>query len=272
MKIRILSDLHLEYGDYVVKPLPDDKETVLVLAGDITVAASRVSKNVFIPFLKRCADQFGLGVVMVMGNHEHYHGEITKSKDILNKLIEEAGLHPQVIILENEIVYIDDVAFIGATMWTDCSLDGIDMSPKATWLWNGMTDSKIISVNGKKMSAYHSRDFFDTSAGFILDKVTSLKEKGWKTVVISHHCPSSKSTHEQYKGQDFNMFFVSQMDLNIAEANPDIWIHGHTHHAFDYKLDETVCNTRVICNPRGYHNRESLPESRGFNPLLTIEV
>ncbi len=271
MKIRILSDIHLEFGDYFVEPLPDDKETVLVLAGDITVAASRVSKNVFLPFIERCYEQF-YHVVMIMGNHEHYHGDIYKSKGLLKSLLYDNHLEHGVSLLENETVCIEGVAFIGATLWTDCSLTGEAMSPKAEYLWNGMTDSKIVAVDGKKMTAYHSKHIFDTSKKYIFSAIKYWQELGYETVVISHHCPSSKSTHDQYSGQDFNMFFVSQMDLDIAEANPDIWIHGHTHHAFNYMLDESICNTRVICNPRGYHGSDSLPESRGFNPLLTIEV
>jgi DNA repair exonuclease SbcCD nuclease subunit len=271
MKIRVLSDLHLEFGDYIVEPLPDDIETVLVLAGDLTVAASRVSKNVFIPFLQRCAGQF-LSIVMVMGNHEHYHGDVTKSKAILDKLIEDAGLVGCIHILENETVYIHDVAFIGATLWTDCSTNGESVSNSAEVLWHGMTESKISRYLENKLSVWNTIDMFNVSKNYILNQIEHCKDFGYKTVVVSHHCPSSKSTHAMYAGQDFNMFFVSQMDLEIAEANPDVWIHGHTHHAFDYILDPVICKTRVICNPRGYHGRESPPESRGFNPLLTIEV
>ncbi len=268
MKIRVLSDIHLEFGDYVVEPLPDDKDTVLVLAGDITVAASKVTKNVFAPFIKRCNEQF-LFVAMIMGNHEHYNGDTNRSREKLEAVLE--GLD-NVQLLQNETVYLGDVAFIGATMWTDCSLDGIAMSPKAEMLWNGMTDSKIVKVYGNQMTAYHSRDLHAHSKEYMLKKIAEAKAGGYKTVAIMHHCPSSKSTHAMYAGQDFNMFFVSQMDLELAEANPDVVIHGHTHHAFDYMLDEAICNTRVVCNPRGYHGYESSPESRGFDPLKVIEV
>ena len=28
-----------------------------------------------------------------------------------------------------------------------------------------------------------------------------------------------------------------------------LWVHGHTHDSFDYKVNG---HTRVVCNPRGY--------------------
>jgi hypothetical protein len=48
----------------------------------------------------------------------------------------------------------------------------------------------------------------------------------------------------------------------LVRAPVSLWIHGHTHTAFDY----TVGNTRVVCNPRGYvHRRTGELE----NPLFT---
>ena len=42
-----------------------------------------------------------------------------------------------------------------------------------------------------------------------------------------------------------------------------LWIHGHTHTAFDYD----VRGTRVVCNPRGYPH-----ETTGFDPALVVTV
>lgn len=37
---------------------------------------------------------------------------------------------------------------------------------------------------------------------------------------------------------------------------PMLWVHGHTHEAFDYRIG----NTRVIVNPRAYPNEVSSTE------------
>ena len=44
-----------------------------------------------------------------------------------------------------------------------------------------------------------------------------------------------------------------------------LWIHGHIHESFDYKIGKT----RVVCNPRGY---ASIEENKGFRPDYTLVV
>jgi hypothetical protein len=61
-----------------------------------------------------------------------------------------------------------------------------------------------------------------------------------------------------YKGNLLNAAFRSKLDDFIA-VRPQIklWIHGHTHHNFDYEIG----STRVVCNPRGYIDYESIADN-----------
>lgn len=271
MLVRIMSDVHLEFGDYVVPEMLGDKDTVLVLAGDITNAGrSKCMKKVFTPFIKRCSEQFA-DVVMVMGNHEHYGHEYTETKTVIDNILFEQELD-NVWLLEKESVVISGVSFIGTTLWTDCG-DLWCENHMARMLWNGMTDSDVIKYHGKKMSIDNCRQEFLDSREFILKTIKDSKDSGYKTVVVVHHGVSDKSVHPQYKDPRFanmNIFFKSDMDVDLANANPDYVIHGHMHNAVRYKLNEDTCNTEVICNPLGYKGYESSPESRGFDPLLRI--
>jgi hypothetical protein len=47
----------------------------------------------------------------------------------------------------------------------------------------------------------------------------------------------------------------------------DLWVHGHTHSSFDYKLGKT----RIICNPRGYPGTFG-DMGNDFNPNLIVEI
>jgi hypothetical protein len=77
-------------------------------------------------------------------------------------------------------------------------------------------------------------------------------------IVVGHHCPSELSVAECYKGSLLNGAFRSKLD-DFIEQRPQIrlWIHGHTHHNFNYWIGET----RVICNPRGYIGHEASADS-----------
>ena len=82
-------------------------------------------------------------------------------------------------------------------------------------------------------------------------------------VVVTHHAPSRASVAPRFAGQRLNPAFVSGLESLIEAGRPSLWVHGHTHTSFDYRLGKT----RVICNPRGYPG-----ENPDFRPGLVVEV
>jgi Icc-related predicted phosphoesterase len=53
------------------------------------------------------------------------------------------------------------------------------------------------------------------------------------------------------------------MDQEIAQVQPKLWVHGHTHIPCDWKAGET----RVLCNPFGYPH-----EMADFPPEVIVEI
>jgi hypothetical protein len=86
-------------------------------------------------------------------------------------------------------------------------------------------------------------------------QIKATKAKNEKSVVMTHHCISPLSIHPQYAGNPLNAAFPSDLTKEVTENGPDLWLHGHTHHSFDYMLG----STRVVCNPYGYLYREENP-------------
>lgn len=85
----------------------------------------------------------------------------------------------------------------------------------------------------------------------------TAKTLGKKTVVMSHHSISPLSVSEKYANLPSNAAFVSDFSAWMHESwAPTLWVHGHTHEAFDYQIH----NTRVIVNPRAYPNEVSSTE------------
>jgi DNA repair exonuclease SbcCD nuclease subunit len=259
---------------------------VLILSGDIMVAQDlhdhaaadfnpyssgaladlgrkmqRVAR--FRDFLKRCSFQFP-HVIYVAGNHEFYHGKFYAGIDYLR---EECAKYPNIYFLECDTKVIDDVTFIGATLWTDMN-KGDAMTMHA--IEGMMNDFRIIrndQRNFAKMSAQDVVMRHRKTLQYFRSVLAEQHDK--KFVVVGHHSPSFKSAHSQYADQYLmNGGYHSDLSEFILD-HPQIklWTHGHTHHPFDYMIGET----RIVCNPRGYEN-DGYSENTGWNPDIVIEV
>jgi 3',5'-cyclic AMP phosphodiesterase CpdA len=284
MKIRVISDLHLEFSDYHVKN--DPPVDVLILSGDIMVAEDlhdhpgfdfnpyshgafaelgRKQQRVatFRDFLKRCAFQFP-HVVYVAGNHEFYHGKWVKG---IQYLRDECAKFPNVHFLERDSVKIDDVTFVGGTLWTNMN-KGDPLTLHA--VRDMMNDFRIIKNDDK---GYTNLKPADTAIRHreTLDYIRSViaEKHDEKFVVVGHHSPSFQSVHESYRNEHLmNGAYHSDLSEFILD-HPQIklWTHGHTHHPFDY----VIGGTRIVCNPRGYHS-DGYSEDTGYDPNIVIEV
>ena len=286
MKIAVASDVHLEFGDIDL----ENKEgaEVLILSGDICVATdldmrdrrqtelgfARRRSEMFHEFFERCATNFP-HVIYVMGNHEYYHSDFaTELGEIRRKLAHLTNLY----ILEREVKVIGDVTFIGGTLWTDMNNhDPLTLYHMRTM----MNDFRVITNSTTPVHFRTQEGEFKTRVGKFSpeDAVAEhVKMKQYiqtvvqgnhntKYVVVGHHAPSARSIHEMYAHDPImNGGYSSNLDEFIID-HPQIklWTHGHTHHPFDYVIGET----RVVCNPRGYHGHEVRADEFA---LITVEV
>ena len=284
MKIKLVSDLHLEFSD--INITNDDKCDVLILSGDIMIAQDlhdhiaadfspysngaladlgrkiqRVAR--FRDFLKRCSFQFP-HVVYVAGNHEFYNGKFFAGVDYLR---EECAKYPNIYFLECDTKVIDDVTFVGATLWTNMN-KGDPMTMHA--IEGMMNDFRIIRNDKRNYAPMSARDVVDRHARTLQYFRSVLAEQhDKKFVVVGHHSPSFQSAHPMYKDEYLmNGGYHSDLSEFIMD-HPQIklWTHGHTHHPFDYQIGET----RIVCNPRGYVS-DGYSEDSGWNPNIVIEI
>lgn len=77
-----------------------------------------------------------------------------------------------------------------------------------------------------------------------------------KTVVVTHHGPHPLSVHPRYAGDKINAEYVS--DLSSLLAHVDLWMHGHVHDSFDYR----VGHCQVVANPACYVRNRASAASR----------
>ena len=282
MKIAVASDVHLEFGDLYIQNTQG--ADVLILSGDICVAEDigkpdpnnfleGARSNRIVDFFKRCSFQFP-HVIYVLGNHEHYHGDFAKTYSKIKSMLGYNSLD-NVYLLEREIKVIDDVTFIGGTLWTDMNngdqltmyhmrgmMNDFRCVENSNRVVNYKTYEQINGVDNREKPIFKTRtakfspeDAFEEhvkTKSYIQQIVEGKFDQ--KFVVVGHHAPSRLSTHPRYAHETImNGGYSSNLD-EFIEDHPQIrlWTHGHTHEDFDYVIGET----RVVCNPRGYINHE----------------
>jgi len=251
MRIRVLSDLHLEFQHWTPPPVSAD---VVVLAGDIDSGANGILwGREYFPESE---------IIYIPGNHEFYGSEM---QDMLGKMRREAkraGVH----LLDADAVEIDGVRFLGATLWTDFALYGTEPKDIARYMAIGqsmMADYRMIRwKDAGSLAPEETREIHQLQVSWLTTELANPFPGS--TVVITHHLPHLNSVHEKYRGDLLNPCFAS--DLSALLRPPvKLWIHGHTHESMDYEIG----GTRVVCNPRGYLPQEP---NKFFNPKLVVEV
>jgi Icc-related predicted phosphoesterase len=277
MKIALVSDVHLEFGDLDFEN--DSGADVLILGGDICVGADMAQRdpyntmgehyrsNRFHAFFERCCERFP-HVIFIVGNHEHYHGDFAKTVPHFRDVL---GYLPNLHILEKETFVLDDVTFVGGTLWTDMNRRDNRTLHEISRMMNDFrcVDHSAKAEDGRgwpgRFNTIDAANDHDAMLAFIRNTVET--NPAGRYVVVGHHSPSRLSTHPKYQDQFImNGGYSSQLDDFILD-HPQIklWTHGHTHEDFDYRIG----SCRILCNPRGYVNYEERADTW---KLVTVEV
>lgn len=250
MDVQIFSDLHFESNLFpVVKD--DIVGDVLVFAGDIHTSPKHV-----VPLLADLANE--RPVVYVLGNHEYYGHTWDKAVDDYKEQVAKNGIR-NIHILDEESVVVDGVRFLGATLWTDFFGEKRKVGEACE---NALADySRIFKTD----DILTWKDVFYRHRQNKKWLQTEL-EKGFSgpTVVVTHHAPSPLSIHQRFLGSEINGGFVSNLEDIIVKHQPNLWIHGHTHDSFNYRIEKT----RIVCNPHGY----DIENSRFFNRNCVVNI
>lgn len=181
------------------------------------------------------------------------------------RLLRDAAAETGVHFLDNDEIVINGIRFLGATLWTDFNLFGIEQqSASMAAGMNGLNDFRLINDGGVPFTPSDAAALCNQSINWLKTKL--IKESSLvKTVVVTHHLPSMQSVADRYKNDVLSACFASNLDELFGYSK--LWIHGHTHDSFDYMSN----GTRVVCNPRGYVH-QGKQENLRFNPELVVEI
>lgn len=278
MKIGIISDLHYDVWNnpLALEKFIDmyvDKVDTIVFAGDIVYheGVRDWCKSIYHKFKN---------IVIVLGNHDYWDVKRLNQTALQNIVdlwrditIDFDNIH---VLFNNDwSSNSENVHFVGGTYFTPLFAHDGDVSmhlDQTLQFQMGFNDFKYtyyLDPTTYTTRHYEPSDFiteYYKARDYLKDYLETnpyLKEDS-KVVVVTHFAPSRKSIHKKYKGSRYNCYWCADDDKLIKTYTDKIklWIHGHTHTPFDYK----IANTRVVCNPVGYPNENEL-----FNPMI-IEV
>jgi len=214
MKIQLLSDVHLEYQDFI-PPYPS--ADYLFLAGDI---GKYYMKNYLI-FLSYVNDNWKR-VYYVLGNHEYYvKKSMNRVEEIYKKLIDS---YPNITLMLKDEEVLEDFNIYGCTLWS---------SPTST---TGLNDFSKIWVKHDERKHRITLDEFknlnDNHANWLKNQIICPERK----IFLTHFSMKTLSV------ENYNNYFYNNIDINDG-----VNLHGHTH----VSCDRYINGMRCISNQLG---------------------
>ena len=231
MRLQIMSDLHCEHMRRdtrlataphplwnQIQPYPD--VDVAVVAGDIDTRRYEATVSDIAANFKH--------VVCLLGNHEFYHRDISWRPD-------PSKMPDNVHVLDRGTVKIDDVTFIGCTLWSDfkhADKKVIELADRC------INDFKVIK-NGadKRFTAQDACEIHVEERKWLIDAIRFTEGK---KVIVTHFMPSHGCVHPKWKTdkttRQLNHYFAANCDELLrlgAELDAKLWINGHTHDEYD---------------------------------------
>lgn len=234
MKIIVTADLHYENLSSMskVKAMAEDikreKPDIIILAGDLGEA----DKN-----FEACLQLFkGIGcpVGVVAGNHDLYSFYSTFSSeelwnDVLPRITRDAGF----VWLDEENIYIDNVAIVGSMMWYDYSyrspeLEHASITYFDKWHKENWSDGK--EINWDRNNKEFANELVDMFIGR-MDEADARDDID--TILVASHMPVYREQSYGYEGDGrvSDSFYYNLTAGNLLRQFEKVKyvVSGHTH-------------------------------------------
>lgn len=226
--ISIVSDLHLDFKNdrqrreifsLFDKPHCD----TMVLAGDVASVHIPSGLEAWDNLIEKLTDNYD-HIVAVMGNHEHYFGDISDSAQIIR------SRYPSVSLLDREI-------------WIHPQKD---FSIAGCTLWSHITDVETagLVVNSLINCSYLDQFFTANSYNWLHQRDLNWIKQQKADVYLTHYPPTYRACRPRSRD---NQYFCSSSQILRGKK---CWIAGHTHLRKDFYQH----GCRVVLNCLGHHN------------------
>lgn len=264
MKLQVLSDLHIDSYAKRQKPLGTIAQTDADL---ILVAGDTANSDAGMQWLQQQAELNDKPVITIAGNHEYFSEDVLAFDDKLSQWdtfdkASSKGLK----FLQCQQLDFGEIRILGCTLWTDYQFEATSETRESVMAF--MRDYRQIMAGAELFSPEMSVQIHQRHRAWLKQALIEAHSEGKCVVVMTHHSVTPRSVSEQYAGRPSNAAFVTDLSSWMHQDwAPKLWLHGHTHEAFDYVEGKT----RVIVNPRAYPGEVSSTQLE-FSWSKVVEV
>jgi predicted phosphodiesterase len=274
--LRYVSDIHLELRKTIYHPKlasywnfkkSKNDKYYLALLGDIGNPFFN-QKNLN-DFLSNVAPHYE-NILYVPGNHEYYNSLSDNQRSCEEHIIELQNMckkYPNVQLLNNQSIIIDDIQFIGSTLWSQI------FPENKLYIESVINDYNLILDNEKnKITTELTNRWNMESIKFIETELNLNSDK--KKIILTHHAPLFSSVllnqytaNPKYITSQNNQAFHNDL-MHLFQTKPNnisAWLYGHTHWASVFKLNDTI----IATNQLGYSREE---HDINFNEYAFIDL
>ena len=278
--LRFYSDIHQDFYInskkfqpsqlWYPEPLPEDNESILILAGDIWHAKKPFTFANF-SWFKDLSSKFKY-ILIILGNHDFWGGSFPTEYSNFERYKEQFDI-PNLYLLQDSSIIIGEHKFIGSTLWTNYNQKDADTISYSDSISSDLKYIRYIDplYRGvfKRIKPKHFLEAHNKSINYIFENAIKDNEKQtlW---VITHH-PPSKSLITDPDLDYLTMGVVANdYDEKIINSDIDFWIHGHNHQS-GKKL---IGNTTIMANTVGYlsASAENAKLNPDYNPWIQIKL
>lgn len=259
------SDLHLENEELNFEKLlanlilEDNYINILSLTGDISTPTHKS----FITFFDRVSKLFN-HVLYVAGNHEYHSNSYTYHE--LNKMIKHKLSHyHNVHFLDNDTFKIEDIVFIGTTLWSYIPPYLHQIISK------GISDYKSILWNKTRYITPSEINILNNKAVLFIEEVLEKYNKN-RIIILTHHSPLFSSPRDGLnlaKPEHYNDLKNYSYHNNLIKLFRDpikAWIFGHTHYRKCYNVNGVILWTHQ------YGYTDELKGNYDINLYLELKI
>jgi Icc-related predicted phosphoesterase len=248
--IYCISDIHSEFYQNNIEDLLTQLKNnytpknakFCILAGDIGSVSSDKAIQAYKMVLQHYAQNYP-HVIFVAGNHEFYNSQFQYDQ-VIEKLTELAKKFQNVYFLHRNSIVLENVQFIGATLWSD-------INETAASLINDFR-YQVFRNRTEYLAAFQKDLKFLKQTLQNADPTSVIPKVEIPKVVITHHLPTDQLVHPRFARHPIGSAFATNILSSLNLQNTPFFFCGHTHESMisSYKTMDKI--TRLIANPLGY--------------------